>query len=238
MTTLAAWKTTVASNVASSIPDTTIEQALVYVDAYLTSVGGWTPVSMSFPIDDGAPANGASEGDAATQIVTDQYADIYSIDFTVQAVLNVTMPIHLTPSLDDNSVLAAFSTALSDWVTAQLGATKVTLNTVSSYTGVVTDNGITTGAIRRAIETKYTGISKLIDPRAIALKIATDRHTLDNTWNVSKVYLQAGGDIVTIIEKYTSNNYNTRDLTATKFIVISLNPDTYQLSYGIQQSYP
>lgn len=232
MTNLAAWKDTVVVNLIAKLPLQTYETALAYVEDYLSSIGGWVPVDIGDPTGDGAPVNGFTETQAADAIMNAQFARIYSCDLNVSANLKINFHVNLLANQDDASVIASIQTSLQDWIANQFTNAKVTIDDVTLVTGTITEGGVLSRTSQIALNNLVAGPNKLLDPRAIALKTARNTYTLDNTWMVSRSYTEDSKDIVCVIEKYQTTSYLARDLSATNYYVIMIDPNTYALITG------
>jgi hypothetical protein len=237
MTTLSDWEDSTTILLCRKLPLQTYDSAMTLVQDYVTSVGGWVPVDSTVPTGDGALANGQSQDQASTSITNLQYARIYSCDLTVHATLGLNLNVNLVSGLDTPGVIESLVATLNAWVTSQLEGTKITLETIDSYTANITNRGILLTADQTAINNLISGEGKLLDPRAIALNLARQVFTLDSTWNISHVYTEDTENFACIVEKYQSSSYLVRDTSATNYYVISLDGTSYALISGSKLSY-
>lgn len=232
------WINDTATLLTAQLPLQSFQSAVNLAFSYVSNVGGWVADDQQNQNGPGAPANGASEEQAASDIASQQIANVYDLSFTANVTLRVQFGQQLGSGLDLSSASAAMQSDLTSFITTTINnaALPVRVEAVVSQTadaGRSLIGGETTADVRVSIAADAVGGDKIVDYKAGALKYATTINGLDDTWNIAAVYTQAGNPIVVIIVKYTDNAYETIDTANNTTYVFTVSPTTYQVVSGV-----
>jgi len=236
MATLAAWKQNTTILLVDLLPGQSYESAFAIVEDYLEDVGGWVPDNAGDPTGNGHPASELEPDEAAFQIASDQLDTVYDADLTLTITVKV-RPVHkLAPDLTSSAAIATMQPDIVDWLQRRLNDSTMPMEFVSlvSVAGSIANVGALTAAQRVALNTALSA-TKLIDMKAVALKYARDRYTLDSTWNVSYLYVEDDNPVNVVVEKYTDTTYVTLDPAVTDRYVLSVSPETHTVVAGAQR---
>lgn len=238
MTDYATFITGAAGLLTKELPMQSLDSAVAFVTSYISDVGGWVPVIQQNPNGDGAPANGFTQQQVADAITTQQFGEVYDLNFNLQITLNVQMVTKLGAGLTLNAATTAMTSMLQSFVdnainNSSLPIRQVSNDSIASVSGASELGGLTTAAIRVGIATTLAGVNKIVDYKALALKYARNTYGIDNTWNVKSVYTEVSNPIAVIIAKYTnSTTFTTLDGGTTRIYVFFISPVTYEIVSG------
>jgi hypothetical protein len=232
MTTLNGWKQSVAAGVVESVPLQDFESALILADDFLATQGGWNPDDPADPTGAGEPVTGLSTAEGIVAVTAQQIDRIYHVAITGVLNFRIDVSKNLTSGLDDTAVLASLVDRIDDVLQSNLRGTNISFVDVPSYTGDVT-NGPTTATERQSIQNLITAGGQIINAKAIGLNTARAEYNLDNTHNVEYLYAEPGKSLFVMIQKYTTNLYQTLDATALNRYGIYLDPISYRTAGGI-----
>lgn len=233
---LASWKIDTSIILLGTLPLQTIDSALVLVEQYLSSTGGWIPEDSSDPTGPGEPASGESSQEAANTITDSQLGRIYNTQVTANIDVGFNVIQNLDTGLTNEEVLVLIQETIENFIQEQLGFTILSLNSMNSSDGTTKQGGKTTDAERIAADTDVKSGNKLIDPVSISLKLARERFDLDDFWNVTYIYNEPDQNIVAIVERYTSTTYTTLDPLTTTQNVVTMDATTYKLASGVTKT--
>lgn len=228
---LASWKRNTASVLIRQLPLQTADSALVLVENYLNTTGGWIPDDELNPTGFGVPASGATNEEAATAIETVQLGRIYKVETDVTIQVRLTQLFNLNPGLDDESVVTAADALIRSQITNQIGKTSLELISIDNIQGeLVEPYGILTPEDRAELNTNVESPSNLIEK---GLQQVRFLYGLDNKWNVDRVYIESGKEPVMSVRKYTNLTYQTIDSETSLQYVITVNSETGLLTSGM-----
>jgi hypothetical protein len=230
--TLSGWTVSTTTLLLRQLPLQTYDAATALVESYLSAAGGWTPTSVGDPTGLGAPVDGSTPETASAAISSGQFARMNHVSATVNVVMTMDILANLISGQTNAAVLTQINSIVEDTITNQLIGTSMSLSSVSSVTGTVTADGISTTAQRVAIEALISTSTYNGDPRAIGVVEARRIYALDSTWSFHSFYTENGTEIAVIIRKYTSSTFATLDTTNTGQYIISIQPNGFTVIGG------
>lgn len=235
---LSAWKVDTSLQLVHELPYQTLESALVLVDDYVSATGGWIPDDPADPTGPGQPASGETQTEAAATITLEQMERMYTTNVNATINIDLTYVSKLVAGLSEEDVLVNIEEALGNWIEAQIEPTDTKFITMNSFTGSVTDGGLTTTdertAIQTAVDYSIDNDTTLYNPKEIAVKVARETYNLDNTFNLTYIFTEVNNDLIFLVEKYLADNSDL-DLSDDSTYTISLDPATYVLTSGISK---
>lgn len=222
------------------LPLQSLNSAVALVYAYISDVGGWLADNPSDPQGPGQPANHFTEQQSANAITAQQIASVYDISFTVSVVLNVQAIAQLTSGLSLSAAAASMASQVSQFIETTINDSNIPLsvNSVGSQatvSGFSLTGGSTTQTVRQDIASNIANevTDKVVDYKTNALIYVRNTFGVNNTWNVSSVYTEAGDPISVTIQKYTDDTYATLDMASSTVYVMNISPTTYQVISGV-----
>jgi hypothetical protein len=219
------------------LPLQSLDSAVGLIVAYVSNVGGWVPDNILDPYGQGAPANGKTEAEVATDITNEEYAKVYDIEFQVTLTVTVQAAAYLSAGLSIPTAGLSMAGQVENYVTNQINNAVIPLRVESvgaqaTETEFSVQGGLTTQAVRQAIADAVTGSDKIVDYKTLTLKYAIDTYGLDDTWNVESVFWRADQPINLMIKKYSDNGYGTLDGDSSTIYVFNISPVTYAVVSG------
>lgn len=230
--TLEGWKSSTTTLLVSSLPLQTFDEGLLLVDSYLSSVGGWVPNDTNDPTGDGFPANGASPTQAVADISQSRYDRVHRLRATMNVELNLDFISNFDPGQSDEEIIAQMQPLILAFVREQFEKSPLDFSDLTELQGTLTVGGVQTPEQRRDINQSIADGKTKRDPRVAALTAARATYFLEDVWNVFSIYLEPDKPIVAIIRKYTNVTYETLDENETRQYVLTVSPDTYNITGG------
>ena len=231
--TLTSWKETTTTALIEALPLQEFDSAFNLVENYLSSVGGWLPDDENDPTGFGMPVNGETPSEAASSISTNEYDRVYSTNLSFNIQASATLAENLTPSLDNDSVISSLEIRLKEWIEQQLRNTNINYIDAINITGTSEVAGNTTAQQRVVFDSEVSNQNS-VDPSVITLRNVRELNNLDNFWNIHKIYTEEDKDLVYIVRKYVSVNYNSLDSNSAISFVVKVDKDNYSILTGLK----
>lgn len=234
--TLNGWKSAAANLLVTTVPLQTFDGSLLLIDSYLASVGGWIPDIETDPVGAGVPANGKTPTQAVEDISLERYSRVHRVSSTVTLEIDMEYITNLIPGQTDEDIITQVKSSITDIIQTHLQKTPFIFNQVVDIAGSVITDGNTTDIERRELDTLIINGKIRHDPRAIALYYARTVNMVDQTWNVSSVYVESNNPIVVVISKYINDQYTTIDNTVDHEYIVNINATDYRIIGGITKT--
>lgn len=231
--TLAGWKLTTAGAVVNTLPLQTTDEALILVDEYLSTIGGWVPNDPGDTTGEGFPANGLSPSEAASEITSARLERTHRLDGKMNIEVNLQYIANFVPGQDDEDIIAQMRPLIEDFVQQQLSNSPLGFIDITEVTGSVTAGGQETSEERVKIREALDEGRDQRDPRVVALRAALRLYNLDDTWNVQTTYTEPNLPLVVVIRKYLNTAYISLDTGSQIQYVMTVNPNTFSVSGGV-----
>lgn len=231
--TMSGWKTTTATRLLNILPLQTYSTAMVYVEAYLSSVGGWVPDLIENPGGEGEPANGQRPEEAAVSIRVQRSSTVYRIKGKVTVELDYDLCVSMPPNLSDEDALHQSQIDIRRVIDAQIGKSNLKPGDIIANTGSIGKGIEPTAAERVSYHEKSLLSGQDTDPLVIALKQTRLMYSLDQTWNINEVYTEPEQPIVVTFIKYTDSSYTEVAQHSQRKYVVIVNPTDYKVSGGV-----
>lgn len=194
------------------VPGYDYENAVVSVQSWLISAGGWDAEDGEPVSGNGEPADGSTLSEAVDQIEEQEIEKTKTlfIDVPITVRLAVTNSFNTGTTAED--ILAASQSIIQARIeTVTRDGLEVRDFDFDNAELDLRDTGLLSTQDRVDIQSEITNEVVLTDPASIAVAYVRRVYGLDNTWMAWKVHRRSTSPIHVFIKKYTNSGYTTAD---------------------------
>jgi len=231
--TLNGWRTSATNGLVESIPLQTFDDALILVDEYIATVGGWIPSEITDPTGEGVLNTGESPTEAIASIVDGRLDRVHRLQATMNVEVNLDFITNFAIGQSDEDIIAQMQPLIEAFVQRQLTKSPLSYVGVTDLSGVLLRGGDLNAQERVDLEVDLAAGQTLQSPLAVAVRTARTLYGLDNTWTANTVYTEPNSPIVVIIRKFVDTSFASLEQGIDQQYVINVNQDDYNITGGV-----